>query len=138
MVWFSNNITVEDFNSLRKSVGWEVIEYKQAEVGLKNSTFITVAKIDTKVVGVARVISDGGYVAIIVDVIVDPEFQRQGIGGRLLENIMKYLELSISDGQLLKVNLMATTGKEEFYKKYGFITRPNENMGSGMIKIIKK
>ena len=29
---------------------------------------------------------------------------------------------------------MAAKGKEEFYKKFGFIDRPNENFGCGMHK----
>lgn len=28
--------------------------------------------------------------------------------------------------------LMAVKGKEEFYKKFGFVERPNENFGCGM------
>jgi len=34
------------------------------------------------------------------------------------------------------IGLMAAKGKERFYKKYGFIERPNDNLGAGMIKTI--
>jgi hypothetical protein len=32
---------------------------------------------------------------------------------------------------------MATKGREAFYKKFGFIERPNEQFGAGMIQFIK-
>jgi len=38
----------------------------------------------------------------------------------------------------LMVNLMAAPNKEGFYKKFGFIERPNENMGAGMVMYLKK
>jgi hypothetical protein len=30
------------------------------------------------------------------------------------------------------INLMAARGKEGFYKKFGFIERPNDEKGAGM------
>lgn len=35
------------------------------------------------------------------------------------------------------VNLMAAKGKEPFYKKFGFIERPNDKHGAGMIQYLK-
>jgi hypothetical protein len=34
------------------------------------------------------------------------------------------------------VGLMCSKGREEFYKGFGFITRPDEKFGAGMIKIV--
>jgi hypothetical protein len=35
------------------------------------------------------------------------------------------------------VSLMAAQGKEEFYKKFGFFTRPDETHGCGMCQWIQ-
>ncbi len=31
------------------------------------------------------------------------------------------------------IGLMSTRGMESFYKKFGFIERPNDGLGSGMV-----
>jgi len=33
---------------------------------------------------------------------------------------------------------MSVKGKEEFYKKFGFWTRPTDNYGAGMVQFIEK
>lgn len=138
MIRYGNFISEEDYNHLRKAVGWNVLDKEQAERGLGNSSFVTVAYKDGKVIGTARVVTDGGYIAIIADVMVLPEFQGQGIGKQLLNNVIEYLKASINNNQCLMINLMAAPNKERFYKKFGFIERPNENMGAGMVMWLNK
>jgi GNAT superfamily N-acetyltransferase len=133
-----NDLNIQDYNTLRKAVGWQPINDAQAERGIKNSFYIVTAKKNEITVGMARVVSDGGYVAIIVDVIVMPEYQGLGIGKAIMQNVMDFLHCSIQDGERLHINLMAAHGKEEFYKKFGFDTRPNENVGAGMTQFFIK
>jgi GNAT superfamily N-acetyltransferase len=66
----------------------------------------------------------------IQDVIVDPNRQRQGIGTQLMDGIMSYVKNHASNNTI--VGLMSTKGKEAFYEKYGFASRPNERLGAGM------
>lgn len=138
MITYGNRISVKEYNHLRKAVGWNVLEKTQAETGLKNSSYITVAYSDGKVVGTTRVVCDGGYIAIIVDVMVLPEFQGQGIGRELMNNVINYLKGTINDKQCLMINLMAAPNKEGFYKKFGFVERPNDSMGAGMVRWLNK
>ena len=132
MITFGNTITVEDYCTLRKSAGWRKIEDRQAQTGLNNSAYITVASDGIKTVGMARVVSDGGYIALIADVIVLPEYQSRGIGRALMHNVVRYIEDTLSEGQCVMVNLMAAKGKEGFYEKFGFVVRPNDSVGAGM------
>ncbi len=53
-------------------------------------------------------------------------------GNRYSIEILKYISEKGCYGAY--IGLMSTIGKETFYKKYGFIERPNSNFGSGMIK----
>jgi GNAT superfamily N-acetyltransferase len=133
-----NDLNIHDYNTLRKAAGWQTVSNKQAERGIKNSFYIVTAIKNGSTVGMARVVSDGGYVAIIVDVIVLPEYQGLGIGKAMMQNVMDFLHCSIQDGERLHIHLMAAHGKEEFYKKFGFDTRPNDNVGAGMTQFYIK
>ncbi len=129
---YINKISVEDYNSLRLSAGWMLINPEQAQAGLDGSSFVIAAIESGKTVGFARVIWDGGYAALIKDVLVLPEYQGKGIGKHMIEQIISYLKNQIKPGWNITVDLMAAIGKEEFYKKFGFVSRPRENRGSGM------
>lgn len=138
LIIYDHFISVKEYNNLRYSVGWTLVDDFQAEEGLKNSSFIVVARDEGTAIGMSRVVSDGGYIAIIVDVVVRKEYQGQGIGSELMEKTMAYLDSSLKEGQHLMINLMATHDRESFYEKHGFISRPNDTMGSGMVKIIDR
>lgn len=134
---YGNTLSVSDYNNLRKSAGWNTFPERQAQVGLSNSTYIVAAKKDGQTVGMARVISDGGYAAFVMDVIVLPEFQGNGIGKTMLQNIMSYLNSTLEQGEKMYVGLMAAKDRESFYKQFGFLERPNEHMGAGMSQWIE-
>ena len=82
------------------------------------------ARDDDKAVGVARLLWDGGYIAFLSDVIVDPEYQRQGIGKNLVESIIGRIKADMKPGYKVKICLLAAKGKEPFYEKLGFAERP--------------
>ena len=135
---YANNISVKDYNHLRESVKWPILENKQALTGINNSAFL-ISAIDTennKTVGVTRIVSDGGYIVLIADVIVLPEYQGQGIGKTMMQKAMTFIKNNIEKDQFVFVNLMAAKDKETFYKQFGFETRPNENVGAGMTQHI--
>lgn len=127
-----HSLTVEEYNAVRKSVGWREIPTEQAKRGLLGTYYLTAAVMDGQTVGMARLISDGGYVAYLADVIVNQEYQGHGIGRLILNDIIDYIKNTLSQGEQVMVILVAAKGKEEFYEKFGFIRRPNEQYGAGM------
>jgi N-acetylglutamate synthase-like GNAT family acetyltransferase len=131
-IQYCNTISEKDYNGLRKSVGWREISAKRAQTGLGNTAFQIVAEDDNIPVGMARVISDGGYIMYIADVVVHPEYQGYGIGKTMLNKIMEYIHGSMEDGETVFVCLMAAKGRESFYKQFGFKERPDEEFGAGM------
>jgi len=135
---YINEITVSDFNNLRIISGWDAIEEELASNGIKNSLFKLTAKDGEKTVGIVRVIGDGGYVVLISDIMIYPEYQGRGIGRALMEKAMSYINDNIKTGQSVFVNLMAAKDKEHFYTKFGFAIRPNEKSGPGMSQWISK
>ena len=68
----------------------------------------------SQLIAAGRALSDGEYFAFICDVVVLPEFQRQGIGTRIMNAIS---ERSAAE----KVLLACVIGQEDFYRKLGFL-----------------
>lgn len=134
---FRDTLTVDSYNRLRKSAGWSEIEPRQAQVGIVNTAFLIAAYDGDQCVGCLRVISDGGYTAIIVDVLVLPEYQRAGIGKEMMARALDFLGKPLEKGQMVMVNLMAAQGKEPFYDKFGFEVRPNQKDGAGMVMYLR-
>lgn len=134
---YGNKITIDEFNFLRKAVGWNEIENNLAKKTIENALFIITAIIDEKIIGLTRVSGDGGYTIVITDVIVLPEYQGKGIGKTLMTEAIKYIKNQfLEKGQTVSVNLMSAKGKETFYKKFGFEERPNDKVGAGMAQYI--
>ncbi len=137
-IQYIHKISEKDYNRLRKAVGWFEIPSKQAEIGLKHTAFQIVATDNDIPVGMARLVSDGGYVQYIADVVVLPGYQGYGIGKKMINKIMDLIDEGLEDGDKALVCLMAAKGKEPFYKQFGLEERPNDNYGAGMSKWIKK
>lgn len=135
-ITFAHEITIEDYNQLRLSVDFIEICPNRARIALANSLYKVIALKGDKPVGMARVVGDGGYVYFICDVIVNPSCQSQGLGRRLIENVLSWLESQVEPEETIMVNLMSAMNKEAFYEKLGFHKRPFGNHGSGMSRWI--
>ncbi|MBU5353861.1 GNAT family N-acetyltransferase [Paenibacillus silvae] len=130
-------INVEDYIHLREIVGWGSPEDKEAiELGLKNTLYSICIEHEEKTIGYGRVVGDGGFTFYIQDIIILPSYQRIGLGSKIMTELMEHITRTYPAGSL--VGLMSAKGKEEFYKRFGFIERPNESYGAGMIQFIKK
>lgn len=128
----TDSISAEEYLNLRRSVGWSVFPTEQAAEGLSNSAYICCVRKDSRPVAVGRMIWDHGYVVFIADVIVLPEYQGQGLGRAVIENILERVRGLLKPGYRIMINLMAAKGKEDFYRKFGFIGRPSDSFGCGM------
>ena len=126
--------SVEDFLILRSKVGWGDLEANLAEKSLNNSLFHVIIRHDEQLVGMGRVVGDGAMYFYIQDVVVDPSYQKQGIGAALMAKIEDYLSNATNQGST--IGLLAAQGKEDFYSRYGYTLRPNSSLGHGMCKFI--
>jgi ribosomal protein S18 acetylase RimI-like enzyme len=125
-----------EYNALRSAVGWGTYDEGAAAAALPRSLYGVCACHEGKLVAMARVLGDGGLVFYIQDVIVLPGFQRRGIGSLLMDKVMEYIGAHATDNTY--VGLMAAKEKEAFYEQYGFMRRPNDRMGSGMVMYLKR
>lgn len=124
-----NNVTVDDCLDLRKSVDWKDVRAEQVAKGMKNTMYQVKAICDGKTVGMARLIGDYGFTALLTGVIVRPEYQGKGIGTMMVQNILDYIENSLKEGEKFQIELLPTTGKREFYLRLGFKYRPEKMDG---------
>ncbi len=132
-----SNITPEEYNQLRNSVGWDSKDRNIILNALENSIIIKKVSFENKTIGMARAIGDGLYY-LIVDVVVHSDYQKKGIGKLLIESLVKDIEDHTIVGQKCSINLISMKGKEKFYEKCGFRTIPFDYTGYGMILRIKK
>jgi hypothetical protein len=63
---------------------------------------------------------------------------RKGIGKYMTEQIISFLKADMKSGWGVSVDLMSTVGKEGFYEKLGFVSRPRDRRGAGMDMWITK
>lgn len=101
---------------------------------LENSLFHVTVRSKSQLIGMGRVIGDGVMFFYVQDVVVDPDFQNQGLGDALMQEIEQYLSLNAKAGSTIA--LLSAQGKELFYSRYGYIERSGFPLGKGMCKFI--
>ena len=137
MRYMENVLCYEDYSKLRESVGWMLFSKEQTQMALMNSLYTVIAVKDSQTVGMGRLTGDGMYY-MIVDIVVQPNYQKQGIGTKIVNMIIEFVDKETPNGGRSSIQLIAEKGKETFYEKIGFKIIPHEFCGSGMRKVIRK
>lgn len=124
---------IDDFNYLYDQVGWGAYDKDISKKALEN-TLYSVSKYDgNKIIGFGRIVGDGICFLYIQDVMVLPSYQGKKIGSQIMKELLEYVEKIRKENLDVRVYLGASKGVEGFYKKFGFVTRAEANLGSGMI-----
>ncbi len=126
--------SVVEFLLLRKKIGWGDTDANMALTSLQNSLFHVLVRKNSELIGMGRVIGDGAMFFYVQDVVVDPEYQKQGVGHIIMENIESYLSSTAKKGAT--IGLLAAYNKEKFYMRYGYIGRCGKKLGLGMCKFL--
>jgi len=124
--------SASDYNRLRRDAGWPEMDPDVATTCLPRSLYVICAFDGDELVGMGRVVGDGGLCFYIQDVIVLKSHQSLGIGAGLMDRIMEWIEARAVEHSYL--GLMAAVGKEGFYHRYGFTSRPTGTLGCGMTR----
>lgn len=135
MEYKENALDCEDYLKLRESVGWINFSKEQAQEAINNSLYTVIAIDNKQTVGMGRLVGDGMY-GMIVDLVVEPNYQKQGIGSKIMDMLMNFVEKKTPIGGRCSIQLIAEKGKEAFYEERGFKRIPHEFCGSGMRKVI--
>ena len=110
--------SVEEYCRLISAVGWKSRDREAIARALAGSLFAICAETDGGVVGMGRVIGDGGLHYYLTDIVVHPAHQHHGVGSRIVATLTKYVE-----GVPFKntwVGVFAVEGTVEFYARFGY------------------
>lgn len=125
--------TADEFNMLTEAVGWGKRINEIVEEALSNTLCSICAYDGEKLIGYGRIIGDKTIFLYIQDVMIILEYQDKKIGtgimNTLLEKINEYKKVNPE----IRTYLGASKGRESFYERFGFISRPNDDLGAGMI-----
>jgi GNAT superfamily N-acetyltransferase len=119
---------INAYYDLFQTTGWTFRRPLTREVlaiSLVKSWYCLFAWDGEKLVGAGRVVTDGLLHAMIYDVVVAPEYQRQGIGKQIVERLAQ----KCVDAQIGAIQLFCAKGKQAFYEQLGFVVRPDDAPG---------
>ena len=119
--------TPEQYFALFETTGWneeyQLTPYDLSQV-LAHSWYMVCAYDEDRLVGFGRVVGDSVH-AMIYDLIVVPDHQKQGIGGEILDRLIKHCQ----EARVRDIQLFCAEGKREFYERHGFVARPDDAPG---------
>jgi len=102
--------------ALIEAVGWPCRPPHALRKAFAKSSSVRIAYHQDKIVGFGRTADDGMYYGMVVDLVVDPEYQRNGIGSEILRQLREEMDRK----GFYIMNLVAAPGREEFYLKQGW------------------
>lgn len=111
----------KELKDLFSSVNWLSANYADRLVkALQNSETVISAWDDEKLVGLINAIDDGELTAYAHYLLVNPEYQKMGIGRELIERLKKRYE-----GYLYLILIAENKDVQQFYEKMGFTAEEN-------------
>ena len=110
---------VDDYRRLRLAAGMTPKSEEAARRGLPNTLHGVSLLRDGEVVGMGRVIGDGGCFFVVVDIAVVPELQGRGLGRRIMGALDAWLRANVPESAY--VSLVADGDAKHLYAKFGFV-----------------
>ena len=128
---FKDTITADEANAIRKSMGWRQLHPEQAKANLDGNTLLISAYDDDKAIAMAGLRWNGGSFAIM-NVLLNPEYQNQGIEKEFTTRVFEFLRGKLEPGFGIQVDIYVRSGQEEMYEDFGFKLITPENRGIPM------
>ncbi|WHH61025.1 GNAT family N-acetyltransferase [Petroclostridium sp. X23] len=107
-----------EYISLRLKTGMGTKDILKTETALKNSLFIVSLWDNDSLIGFGRIVGDGGITYVVSDIMVDPDYQRNGLGKVIMREIDSYLNKNTDENAY--VCLIANKPADILYCQFGF------------------
>nr|WP_321524682.1 GNAT family N-acetyltransferase [uncultured Cohaesibacter sp.] len=116
-----------DFLRLREITGLTVYSEEAARAGLKGTVAAATIYHGDDVVGIGRLVGDGGCVFVICDIAVDPAHQGNGLGKAIMASLMDYVNRELKPKAY--VTIIADIPANRLYEQFGFEETAPESVG---------
>jgi len=129
---FDDKVTVDELFALMKDMEksttdkfpprnvfhYSLRNREKEKISIENTVSVTARDKNrhNKLIGFLRLLTDHAYMYYILDVMVNPDYRKQGIGKKMLEITVNHCK---KEG-FIKIFLTAIPGSEPFYEKFGF------------------
>ena len=110
---------VADYRRLRVEAGLSSRSLEAAQRGLANTLYGVSLLDDGRVIGMGRIVGDGGCFFLVVDVAVEPAYQGRGLGKRIMAALSAWLRANAPVSSV--VSLVANGDARHLYAQYGFV-----------------
>ena len=125
--------TENQFFELFETTDWNTkyeLTKEELFTALKNSWYIISVFNNNELIGFGRIICDGIVHALILDVIIHPDRQGEGIG----KEVMDKLIAKCKKHKVRDIQLFCAKRKVSFYEKLGFERREEDSPGMQLEK----
>ena len=89
-------------------------DFERVKKMCENSNLIVSARLDGNLIGIARSVTDFYYCTYLSDLAVDKDYQKKGIGKRLIEETKKH-------SQQATLILLSAPAAVDYYPKIGMV-----------------
>nr|WP_105385252.1 GNAT family N-acetyltransferase [Neorhizobium alkalisoli] len=117
----------DDYLRIRQVSGLSAFSREAAEKGLPNSIFGVCLMHGDVVVGMGRIIGDGGCFFQVTDIAIMPEHQWRGLGKTIMSALTDYIEKELP--KTAYISLIADVPANRLYKQFGFAETAPRSVG---------
>lgn len=89
-----------------------------AKIGLSHTLHAVTVRDGKRLVGMGRIIGDGGCFVQVTDIGVHPDYQRRGIGREIVQRLNDWCDTSLP--ATCYISLIVDPGAEGLYERAGF------------------
>jgi GNAT superfamily N-acetyltransferase len=109
---------VGEYRALRVAAGLSAMSETAAEHGLPASWSAVCVRDGTELIGMGRIVGDGGCFFLVVDIAVTPLWQGQGLGKRIMATLIEQLRTRAPTTAM--IGLFADGEASRLYQQFGF------------------
>ena len=118
----------EAYNKLRVNSGMNSTKpNSEVKKALDGTLFAVSVYEDDELIGLGRVVGDGGITFVVSDIMVDKKFQRRGIANKIMGIIDQWFDENTHESSF--ITLVAKVPADKLYRKHHFCYLPENRVG---------
>ena len=101
--------------------------YSEVKKALEGTLFLVSVYEEDELIGLGRIVGDGGIAFIVCDIMVDKKFQRRGIANQIMEMIDQWFDENTHESSF--ITLLAKVPADKLYRKHHFCYHDENRVG---------